>query len=103
MSAPGTLPSRQNSLRRAGTGSDVTAFEVGGQPVGRHYRVSRVFTPLVPSDISGDSTIVMSNTPGEHHDNIPKRLDVPGLSLRMAIAVASLKHSTFSMQHGTST
>jgi hypothetical protein len=46
MSAPGTLPSRQNSLRRAGTGSDVTAFEVGGQPaIDRHYLVSRVFTP----------------------------------------------------------
>jgi hypothetical protein len=30
MSAPGTLLAAKYSLRRAGTGSDVTAFEVGG-------------------------------------------------------------------------
>jgi hypothetical protein len=50
----------------------------------------------VLSDISGDSTIVMSSTPGKHHDR-QLRKDLTFLVCRraMTIAVASLKDSTF--------
>lgn len=84
MGVSGTPPGRQEFV---GEGGELTAFEARGQPFDRNIHVLYV---------SGDSIYYnISEKHGQH--------DVPGLSLRMTIAVVLLKHNTFTMQHGSST